>query len=467
MGLFLGSRGKIFVPSSVVQLPIGVTLQAIDGETMLTPTVMSHSYYSGNNFTKATSANPSFPTVNWDDPNFFPLGVFFGVYPADESEMVDLGLNVAVAVTGTSDYSGMIPAQLQAFSNGSGPYGTDWEVGMHLDEPATVAAIQTFISGYTAAQWTGRMFDLTGTINYIIAGDLGGTPISTLLAKNNWTAPGGGNRSTDSFSADIYWFAYSGNSNGLQAGGNVLSVPMSFSSTPATTDQIRRGSHYGNMIDIYRSYVNGQNVGGNGNSAVGTNGATGRIPMWSLPENYDGLWTPTPYIIQPTELNWAVWSSIIHGARGIDYFTYTDFAAHGSGFNTAIYSGQSISIYNQAKATNALIKTMASVINSPAALGYLTSITPHGYIFPTVETNWLNGGVEAVAKWNGTNFYIIATTRESESTTNLSATFNIVNTGATTVTVINENRTIPITNGGTKFVDTFANAWTVHIYRIN
>ena len=70
-----------------------------------------------------------------------------------------------------------------------------------------------------------------------------------------------------------------------------------------------------------------------------------------------------------------------------------------------------------------------------------------------------------VAKYDNGQFYIIATTRDSETKINISATFTLADHNATTATVVNENRTIPVNNG--MFTDTFANAWTVHIYRIN
>ena len=56
--------------------------------------------------------------------------------------------------------------------------------------------------------------------------------------------------------------------------------------------------------------------------------------------------------------------------------------------------------------------------------------------------------------------------RWSKTLSNQTATFTIKSTGATQVSVINENRSIPITNSGTQFVDTFATANTVHIYQV-
>jgi len=63
-------------------------------------------------------------------------------------------------------------------------------------------------------------------------------------------------------------------------------------------------------------------------------------------------------------------------------------------------------------------------------------------------------------------YYIFSTVRGSQTQTNIHATFTIANTGATTATVVNESRTLPITNG-TTFTDTFAKASTVHIYQVH
>jgi hypothetical protein len=61
-------------------------------------------------------------------------------------------------------------------------------------------------------------------------------------------------------------------------------------------------------------------------------------------------------------------------------------------------------------------------------------------------------------------FYIIATTRNSETNTDIPAQFVVNDPLATSVNVIGENRSIAIVGG--KFSDTFANAWAVHIYQV-
>ena len=165
--------------------------------------------------------------------------------------------------------------------------------------------------------------------------------------------------------------------------------------------------------------------------------------------------------ITPPELNWAVWSSLIHGARGVIYFNHTFAGPAQSDDNLAqtfyqtVQPGQTISIYNQVKATDALVEQMAPVLNSPIASGYVT-VSPAPTLFNGIET--------AVHDYNGT-FYIFADTRDSETQHNIPAVFTLNDPNATSVTVVNENRTIPVVNGS--FSDTFANASTVHIYQVN
>ena len=131
-------------------------------------------------------------------------------------------------------------------------------------------------------------------------------------------------------------------------------------------------------------------------------------------------------------------------------------------FYQTIQPGQTISIYDQVQETDALIKQLAPVLNSPFALNYVT-VNSGGYTYPIADTTL--GGIEVMAKDYNGQFYIFADTRDSETQTNIHATFTIADKNALSVTVVNENRTIPVVNG--VFSDTFANGATVHIYQVN
>ena len=290
-----------------------------------------------------------------------------------------------------------------------------------------------------------RFWYMNTTWNWIAYGDIGRVPAPTLLS-NPYTTPCGTQRHLDIQSTDIYWFA-GGVGVGAYSGAGVYG----FSSM--TTDQNNRASHYGDMVDKIRAYQAGHYP----------------APLFQFVENggpYTEDATGASYM-QPQELNGAAWSTIIHGGRGLIYFNHSFGGPAQSNDNLAqtyyrtIQPGQATSIYAQTKATNALIKSLATVINSPFADGYVT-------VSPAPSTPSDFTGFDVMAKRHSSGqFYIFAMPRWSKTLSNQSATFTIKNTGATQVTVVNESRSLPVTNGGTQFVDNFATANTVHIYQVD
>jgi hypothetical protein len=119
-------------------------------------------------------------------------------------------------------------------------------------------------------------------------------------------------------------------------------------------------------------------------------------------------------------------------------------------------------MYDQAKATDALVTSLAPVINSPFALGY-AAVTPGAYVFPA-PAQPLASGIDIMAKYSGGGFWIFASPRGSETQANISATFTTADGYSGPVTVAGENRTVQATGG--QFTDTFATGATVHIYKI-
>lgn len=94
---------------------------------------------------------------------------------------------------------------------------------------------------------------------------------------------------------------------------------------------------------------------------------------------------------------------------------------------------------------NAQITALAPVLNAP-----------------TATSGWSQGpGTRTLVKrWDG-HFYLFAGA-ESRAVT---ATFSVPCVGNATVTVLHEDRTIPMTDGS--FTDAFADGNSVHIYRID
>lgn len=458
-------------PSVIVEtpseLPSGVTLQAIDGETMLTSTTMSNDYYARNGLTAVTD-NPNFPGLNWDDLAYFPISVFYGCGTgggaANMATFADINANASFGIFGDYDgYALMVANGIAGMTEIFAANDTDqtraadgWPdciIGMHIDDWITsITDMRNIINNTTLANQQGRIWEFNTGHNAIQYGDFGGIPMRTLLSENYFTGPsGGGPRSIDVYSLDLYFFTIHNDPAGRAQAQGIIGGS-------ATAAEVGRGSHYGGLIDCHRSFGNGTNTGGV--PTAGLSCAPSRLPFVALIDNSASAayWTPNPYAVLPPEEVWATWSSIIHGCRGFTYFVYLN------GFNTSILGGQTVSEYNAMKETFGRIKQLAPVINSPFAKGYVT-VSPHGYVFPTYETNWLNGGIECCAHWDGNNFYIFATTRYAESVTDTEATFTLASSVTSTlVTVIGEDRVIPIINH--VFTDTFANAWTVHLYRV-
>ena len=174
-------------------------------------------------------------------------------------------------------------------------------------------------------------------------------------------------------------------------------------------------------------------------------------------------------VITPPELNWSVWSTIIHGGRGIIYFDHSNTASGCVSDNFAttscaktVQAHQSVSIDQQMASTDSEIKSLAPEINSETALGYVT-VNPAPTTF---------GGIEDRAVWDTSSsdcgsagapcFYIFADTRDAETASNVNATFTTVGKYSGSIPVVGESRTVTATNG--TFNDTFAHGSTVHIY---
>jgi hypothetical protein len=415
-------------------LPDGVTLKAVDGG----PT-----YYTDHGFTSAAAAG-------WDSPNFFPIGPWFDmlITQSDANRWHDLGWNTAFVTTANSSMAvartngiSVVQDGTQSLLSGSGSE----TVGLLSADENYNDSVNSVHQ--TANSIQGNQFWwLQNTWSVLGYGDIGGTPMAQIMSQP-LTTPDGTTRHFDTVTADTYWFTGSKDGGMLWQWGQIYDLGR-----PMTEDEGARGSNYGDMIDILRSYE-----------------TTYPAPIAQFIETGEpgNAGTDADYITPP-ELNWATWSSIIHGAREIIYFNHTFTGSNQSQDNVAqpfyqtVQPGQTVSIYDQVKATDGLIAQLAPVINSPFAMNYVTVNGSH-YSYGTPDLAL--GGLEVMAKDYNGQFYIFADTRESESRTNIPATFTIADKTATSVTVVNENRTIAVVNG--VFSDTFATAATVHIYAVN
>jgi hypothetical protein len=139
----------------------------------------------------------------------------------------------------------------------------------------------------------------------------------------------------------------------------------------------------------------------------------------------------------------AVWSSIIHGARGIVYFNHS----FGGPAPTqhALRESQYAPVRAVVTETNRRIAKLAPVLNAPFAEGLVTA----------------SGEVDVMAKFHDDRFYVFA---GSASAAAQAAEFHLA-CDVTGVQVLFEDRIL--TPSGRSFTDHFADANAVHIYSLD
>jgi hypothetical protein len=453
---------------TVSAIPAGVTLQAIDGGT---------TYYASNGFTYAANAG-------WDSPSFYPIGQWFmqATLASDYTSAQTLGWNTWFVVTSTTSTTLARSATppfwiLQDIGPDAGqttdPMGTETVGLLTLDEPGKGSGTYTtdiFNTIHTTlnvpspgptglgqdgrtwwGQYTNAWLSSTGGIP---GGPGDGRPVTmlqTMIATPNATV----RHQADQISWDTYYLSC-GRAGSANCAAGFYGAIQALINTPtgATDDQIKRGHHYGDQIDYIRD----------GNLAAGRS-----IPIFSLIEDADGAQFTAgnpAWNVTPNEMSWSFWSSIIHGARGTVVFDATSPGWGGGSCSKSclLFNSFLASVYTQHQADITRLGTVLSAVNAPFALNYVT-VNPSGYVFPNRNNSSVCDCIDTMAKYYNGAFYVFADTRASELTTNISATFTIADFSASSVTVVGESRSISVTSG--QFTDTFANAWTTHIYKVN
>lgn len=178
-------------------------------------------------------------------------------------------------------------------------------------------------------------------------------------------------------------------------------------------------------------------------------------PVWTFVE------TARPYLneagagtITPDQIEGAVWSALIHEARGIAYFQHNNDGAYGGNYSIV----QIPAVHTKVKAINEKVLSLAPVLNTQSY--YNTTVTVNGFDYHRFT---FNNGTDTMLKTYNGNAYIFAALGMGHSTGSKTFTVPAGVTG-TTVTVVGESRTISVVGG--QFSDTFANEYTHHVYQI-
>ena len=405
------SRTNYFV--DVVFKPGATTTQTPTGSVLPLPRIPwegGPGYWS--QFPKAQQSG-------WDQPGFFPISVFYGK-PEHAGALHALGINTYMAAEhdGTplkyvTDRGIDVLAQQEEFTPaevGTNPHVVGWFIsdecemgysGCPEEEFASLAQERAYVAkvrGYNDGRFTQANFG-----NGIL---------------DTWWAPTTMDdhvQLMDAASADKYTYT----------SPHIWEIVPNSPHWPKGAT-VSSAASYGWQVDQMKTFQDPDRL----------------RPIWTFVE------TAMPLLeeggaqsITPDQLEGAVWSAIIHEARGVAFFQHNNNGQCGN------YSLLDCGPALQAKVTalTRKIRELAPVINSQS------------YVYDFAN------GTDTMLKADATHAYVFAGIGLLESPG--SKTFRLPpGVNGTSVTVVGENRTIDVVNG--RFTDSFAAEYTHHVYRI-
>ena len=392
------------------------------------------------------SAWPKAAASGWNSPTFFPIAVFLGKPESGHpAALQSIGINTYVAVehnpplTAVTDLGMFVIAQYGEWSpaevgSNSGVVGWftfdeceqgEGECGAFPDEADRLA----FFKARTAevrALADGRF----------VFANFGNGVLGTFWAPTTM----------DQYVQDVDG---SGVDKYTYTSGNVrfeFGRASSWTAEGGTEANAQSSASYGWMARRMTRVYNDQD---------------NMTPFWQVVE------TKMPYIgdevdkdiITYAQIEGAVWSAIANEARGIIYFQHNGFYDSGTpptiDPNTGVApTTETYSLVDGSTGLKTAVTTLNSRVTALAPV-----INTQSYVF-----NFGATGVDTMLKVYGGYAYIFASLGVAAATG--SKTFTLTGSGinGTSVEVLNESRSISVTGG--QLVDSFANEYSHHIYKI-
>lgn len=404
----------------------------------------------GSSYWKATTGRAQFAKADaagWDDPSFFPISVFLGkADTAHIASLKDAGINTFMGVEhnpAVEPLTNITNAGLFAMPNldpenaanswtsaqvGTNPGAVAWFITDECDmgysgcpgDQYQALTMQQQLSSQVAAYNDGRFQH----------SNFGNGILRTFWSPDTMDEHV---RLMDSASADKYTYT-SPDVAGIIDGSH--DAPDWPNGAP-----VPRAYSYGWQVDQMRRFQDPSDI----------------HPIWAFVE------TAKPFLseagsrtILPEEIEGAVWSSLIHEARGIAYFQHNN----GTTTCTATYSiVQCSAVHAKVKAINAKVKSLAPVLNTQSYYNATRTVSGFAYNYFT-----FNNGTDTMLKTYDGSAYIFAGIGMSQSTGN--KTFALpAGINGISVEVVGEGRTLPV-NGSRQFTDTFAAEYSHHVYKV-
>jgi hypothetical protein len=250
--------------------------------------------------------------------------------------------------------------------------------------------------------------------------------------------------------------------NAWKAADSTRPVLLNLGQGVTNINYIGRGTCTGNW-QMYSGYIQGCDIVSYDIYPVSSSDATIRGNLWYLAKGVDSLrswghdqkpvwdWIECTAVHQnitptPAQIKYLVWSSIIRGANGIQYFACKMPGQTGADYNGVLNDAVTLAAIT---GFNAEIKSLAPALNSNDAPTRASVQSSNGSVPVSILVKQCRGGL-----------YIFAASMRSGTTT---ATFTVPTPPATTVTVLGEGRELNLT--GTTFQDNFT-SYGVHLYQI-
>ncbi|KRC62782.1 hypothetical protein ASE14_02905 [Agromyces sp. Root81] len=362
-----------------------------------------------------------------DDPGFFPIGVWFASVTSSSDTEADrsMGVNTYVELTANSSLELIADAGMHAIPS----VPEDGAAGLLVADEVDMWA------GPGDGAWTGAYPGdgqvCTGDVacGYSIMAELvDGAPAGLMTVANFgkgvafWESDVEAQRFlefTDVVSTDAYWFTdpnICGATEGGWGPGDGEAIP---------DGECRIAANYGWTVEHLRSLVS----------------PASSKPVWQFVE------VGQPFgdgpVVTGAQIRSAVWSGIIHGARGVVYFNH--------GFGDACSTENVLRdacgdpVREEVAALNRQLADLAPALNAPFVDGLVD----------------VDGSVDVAVKLIDDGFTIIA---GATSANDGEVGFTIECGNAATATVVGEDRTIPVVDG--RFSDRFPDSDTVHVYRL-
>jgi hypothetical protein len=362
------------------------------------------------------------------DDTFFPIAVWFAsvTSPSDATADRRMGLNTYVELTADSSLELIADAGMHAIP--STP--TSGAAGLLVADEVDMWA------GPGDGSWTGA-YPGDGQVcvgdeacGYSIMAELvGGAPAGLMTVANFgkgvafWESDAEARRFlefTDVVSADTYWFTdpnICGATEGGWGPGDGAPIPDA---------ECRTAANYGWTVEHLRSLI----------------APAASKPVWQFVE------VGQPFgdgpAVTGTQIRSAVWSGIIHGARGVVYFNHGFGDACGT--DNVLRDRCGDSVREDVAALNRQLADLAPALNAPFVDGLVD----------------VDGSVDVAVKLVDDGFTVIAGATHANDG---DVDFSIGCRSSASAIVVGEDRTIPVADG--RFSDSFPDGNTVHVYRLD